>query len=146
MELALVLFVLRFVSALLLVGLTAALFLIIWREYRGTLHQASASRRAHGFLVALHEVDGIFAMTGDVYPLLPLTSLGRAPTNSIQVDTTFASGEHALIARRNSQWWLEDKRSRNGTMLNGALINRPVVITNGDIIGIGNLYFRIDLE
>lgn len=146
MEIALTLFLLRLLSALLLMGLIAALFVVIWRDYRNTLTQASASRRTHGFLVALHEIDGIYAMTGDIYPLLPLTTMGRAPTNSVQVDTSFASGEHALIAQRNGQWWLEDKRSRNGTVLNGALINRPVVITNGDIIGIGNLYFRIDLE
>lgn len=146
MNLALALFLLRVLSAALLLTLLIALFLIIWREYRSTIIQVSASRRAHGLLVALQEVDGSYVMTGDVYPLLPLTSLGRAPTNTIQVDTTFASSEHALIARRNGQWWLEDRRSRNGTTLNGALINRPVVITNGDIVGIGTIHFRVDLE
>jgi hypothetical protein len=145
-ELAVILFVLRVISALLLIGLLIALLALLWRDYRRALSVVGETRRAHGLLVALHEVDGGYAMSGDVHPLLPLTSLGRAPTNTVQVNTSFASGEHALIARRGGQWWLEDRGSRNGTMLNGALISRPVVVTNGDIIGIGTHLFRIDLE
>jgi pSer/pThr/pTyr-binding forkhead associated (FHA) protein len=51
-----------------------------------------------------------------------------------------------MVARRSGQWWLEDRKSRNGTTLNKTTIDRAVVITNGDVIGIGSTYFRVDLE
>lgn len=140
------LFILRLISGLCLFGLLGALFYLLWREYQGTLSQLQASRRVYGHLVSLQEVDGAYVVMGTPYPLLPLTSLGRSPTNSIVVDDTFASGEHALIALRNGQWWLEDRHSRNGTTLNDTPVNEAVIMTNGDIIGIGNNRFRLDLE
>jgi pSer/pThr/pTyr-binding forkhead associated (FHA) protein len=85
-------------------------------------------------------------VTGETYPLLPLTSLGRSPTNTIRINDTFASGDHALLAMRSGQWWLEDRRSRNGTMLNDLRVTQPVVVTDGDVIGIGNIKFRVELE
>ena len=122
------------------------LFLIMWRDYRATAREAEASRRSYGRLVGMIEIDGAMAKTGESYPLLPITSLGRAPTNSIKIDDTFASGEHALVVLRNGQWWLEDRKSRNGTTLNGLAVNQPVIVTDGDIIGVGSARYRLDME
>jgi hypothetical protein len=141
-----VLFVLRLVSGGILLLILFALFVILWRDYRSAAVEVEANRRIYGQLVVLQEVDGVYVKTGDSYPLLPLTSLGRSPTNSIRIDDNFASSEHALVAMRNGQWWLEDRQSRNGTMLNDMLINQPVVITHGDMIGIGNTKYRLELE
>lgn len=140
------LFILRILSAVLLLSLLGILFFVIWRDYHTTVHQVKESRRSYGQLVAMREVDGNSMLTGDIYPLLPLTSLGRSPTNTIRIDDTFASGEHAVVMRRNGQWWLEDRRSRNGTTLNGLPVNKPIIVTNGDIIGVGTMRYRIELE
>lgn len=140
------LLVLRLASAGFIVLLVGALLIMIWRDYRAAVSQAAASKRSHGFLIAMREVDGSLVLTGEIYPLLPLTTLGRAPTNTIRVLDDFSSSEHARIARRNGQWWLEDRKSRNGTTLNHAPVAQPTVITNGDVIGIGSLHFRVDLE
>lgn len=126
--------------------LLGALFVVMWRDYRATSREAEASRRSYGRLVGLIEVDGNMVKTGETFPLMPLTSLGRAPTNSIKVDDTFASGEHAIIVLRSGQWWLEDRKSRNGTTLNGMPVNQPVIVTDGDIIGIGSARYRLDME
>jgi hypothetical protein len=142
----LVLLLLRFISGLLLIGLLLMLFLTMWREYRSTSVQVEARRRSYGQLVVLREIDGRLMMTGENYPLLPLTSLGRAPTNTIPINDTFASSEHALVAMRNGQWWIEDRKSRNGTLLNDLPVTEAMVITHGDIIGIGNMKFRLELE
>jgi FHA domain len=142
----LILFMLRVIVGLLLLTWLGALFYVMWRDYRSVVHEAQASRRTYGQLIGLTEIDGSYLRTGQVYPLLPLTSLGRAPTNTIPVEDTFASNEHALVALRNGQWWLEDRRSRNGTTLNGMLVKQPVVITDGDIIGIGQLRFQLEVE
>jgi hypothetical protein len=141
-----ILFLLRFVAGLLLIGWLGALFVFMWRDYHSAVHEAQANRRTYGQLIAMREIDGNYLRTGEVYPLLSLTSIGRAPTNTITVVDTFASNEHALVALRNGQWWLEDRRSRNGTTLNGMVVKQPLVITNGDIIGIGQLRFQLELE
>jgi hypothetical protein len=140
------LLVLRLISGGLLVALLALLFIIMWRDYRSAVAQAEASRRAYGRLVELRELDEAFVPTGQTYPLLPLTSLGRSPTNSIPISDDYASGEHALVALRSGQWWLEDRQSRNGTTINGTPIKQPVIITDGDIIGVGHVRFRLELE
>ncbi len=105
-----------------------------------------ASRKVYGQMIVLQEHNGSYFPTGHQYPLLQSTSLGRSPTNTIIVDDTFASSEHALVALRSGQWWLEDRQSRNGTTLNEILITQPVVITTGDIIGIGTQRYRLEIE
>jgi hypothetical protein len=142
----LTLFVLRLISGALLIGVLALLFIVMWRDYRSAVVQVESSRRAFGRLVELREIGDSYAPTGHTYPLLPLTSLGRSPTNSISIDDTYASGEHALVALRSGQWWLEDRQSRNGTTINGMPITQPVIITDGDIIGVGKLCYRLELE
>src|SRR5688500_4742251 len=100
-----------------------ALFIVLWRDFRAAAREAEATRRSYGRLVVMREMDGNYARTGETHPLLPLTSLGRSPTNTIRVDDTFASGDHAVVTMRNGQWWLEDRNSRNGTTLNGVIVN-----------------------
>jgi len=141
-----VLFVLRLASGVLLLLILFSLFMVMWRDYRSTATEVLATQRVYGQLIAMREIDGSYVVTGETYPLLPLTSLGRSPTNTICIDDNFASSEHALVAMRNGQWWLEDRHSRNGTMLNDMLINQPIVITHGDVIGIGSMKFRLQLE
>lgn len=141
-----ILFILRLISSLLLLALLVALFIILWREYRRTATTIEAQRRSYGNLVMLREIDGRYLKTGEQFPLLPITSLGRSPTNTIPINDNFASSEHALVTMRNGQWWLEDRKSRNGTMLNDVPVTQPMVITEGDIIGIGNIKLRLELE
>jgi FHA domain-containing protein len=141
-----ILFVLRLVSGLLLSALLTALFIVMWRDYRSAAREVEATRRSYGRLVEIQEVDDVHTPTGKSYPLLPLTSLGRAPTNTISINDNFASGEHALVAMRSGRWWLEDRHSRNGTTLNGVTITQPVIVTDNDVIGIGHMHFRIEME
>lgn len=141
-----VLLVLRVVSSALLLSLFLAILVALWRDYRRTATDLEASQRSYGQLVEMQHVDGDYVFTGQVYPLFPLTSLGRAPTNTVTIDDTFASSEHALVVMRDGQWWLEDRQSRNGTTINEILISQPVVIADGDIIGIGTARYRVHLE
>lgn len=140
-----VLLLLRVVSGGLLLSLLLAILAALWRDYRLIAAELEASQRSYGQLVEMRELDGDYVFTGQVFPLLPLTSLGRAPTNTVTVSDTFASSEHALVALRDGQWWLEDRQSRNGTTINELPINQAVVVADGDIIGIGTVRYRISL-
>ncbi|PJF26096.1 MAG: hypothetical protein CUN53_09440 [Phototrophicales bacterium] len=146
MPLELTLFVLRVFSGGLLLIMLLLLFLVIWRDYRSAVRQIESTRRAYGRVIELDNNDHDPTSTQRAFPLMPLTSFGRAPTNSIVLDDDFASSEHCVVALRGGQWWLEDRSSRNGTTINGVLINQPVIVTTGDIIGIGQLRFRLELE
>ncbi len=140
----LILLVLRIVGAALLLGFMAAIFSVLWRDYHVTAAAASEEKRQRGRLVVIGSHDG--SAPQDSYPLLPLTSLGRSPTNTIVLHDTFCSQEHALVTRRGGQWWLEDRNSSNGTLLNGERINEPVVVSSGDVIGIGQVQLKLELE
>lgn len=146
MEIDVTLFLLRIVSGVILIAFLGVVFLVLLRDYRSSIGHTQAYRRRFGRLVALTNIEGKLMETGQTYALLPLTSLGRSPTNSIVINDDFASSEHATIALRNNQWWLEDRNSRNGTQLNGDKTEAPVIVTHGDVIGIGNLSYRLELE
>lgn len=141
-----ILLVLRVISGLLLLLFLGILFRILWREQRQASADMEMKRRSYGYLVVLREIDGHYHLTGEKYALKPITSLGRSPTNTIPITDNFASSEHALVTLRQGQWWLEDRNSRNGTLLNNVPVKQPVVIAEGDIIGIGQIRLRMDLE
>ncbi len=141
-----ILLALRVISALLLLLFLAVLFRILWREQQQATADIEMKRRSYGYLVVLREIDGHYHLTGEKYALKPITSLGRSPTNTIPITDTFASSEHALVTLRQGQWWLEDRNSRNGTLLNNVPVKQAVVIAEGDIIGIGQIRLRMDLE
>ena len=141
-----ILFILRIAAGITLLLILLILFLVIWRDYRNTATQVNALRRVHGQLIGLLKMDESYIPTGQSYELHPLTTLGRSPTNSVTINDNFASSEHAMIALRNGQWWLEDRNSRNGTLLNDEPITTSTIVTDGDMVGIGNIYFRIEFK
>lgn len=140
------LLILRLFSAVCLLAFLVALAYVLWRDLRAALQTMHYERRSYGRLVVLTRLDQEYLPSGQTYPLLPLTSIGRSPSNSIVIDQHYASSEHALIALRGGQWWLEDRNSRNGTLLNGDPVTQATILSEGDIISIGNIYLRLTLE
>jgi hypothetical protein len=141
-----VLFALRILSAAVLIAILAVMFFFMWRDMRGTMQRNETTRRIYGRMIGMIQFDDSYTPTGEVYPLRAMTTLGRAPTSSVVLKDAFASSEHASITLRDGRWWLEDRNSRNGTILNGDPLTSPVIITDGDIITIGNTHFRIVLN
>ncbi len=145
MSFDLLLVTLRIAIALSLYTFLGALFLIIWRDVKnaGTSH---TQPQVFGQLVIVVCQEELALEIGRRYPLRPHTTIGRGLTNTLVFDDTFASAEHAHIILRKGQWWLEDQQSSNGTTLNDLPVTDPVVLTNGDMIGIGRVQLRLDLE
>jgi FHA domain len=65
-------------------------------------------------------------------------TIGRQPENAVCLPDERLSREHARIEFRESQFWLRDLGSTNGTALNGNLLSSPQVIGNGDTIDLGS--------
>ncbi len=80
---------------------------------------------------------------GAVYPLHPVTDIGRAEDNNIVLDSVYVSGHHARIFLKNNEYILKDMKSTNGTFLNGNRMEKPEVIKDGDVLNIGGIVFKV---
>jgi hypothetical protein len=141
----LVFFVLRILLALLLYGFLGALLWMLWQDVRYTARVSAVRSRRMGHLVVLESPLPTLA-TGATFPLLPVTSLGRAVTNTAPIPDEAVSLEHALLHLRDGQWWLEDLDSHNGTRLNDTPISRAALVVPGDIIGVGHVKLTLEVE
>lgn len=137
------LLLLRYLGAILLLGFLAAAFWFIIQDMQMSAAALSERQQEHVFLRVL--VGDAAALIPDtLFPLTPVTSLGRSSGNTIVVDDGYASAEHALITLRGHHWWLEDLGSRNGTLLNDLPVNEATVLSVGDIITIGDTQLKFE--
>jgi len=144
MEVALLL--IRILLIILLYAFLGLIFVLLWRDVRNAAQRetASSARMRPARLVALEGVDGLDE--GATFTLKPFTTIGRAPTNTIELADTYCSAEHALLLWRGNQWWLEDRGSRNGTLLNDVSVDAPIVVGAGDVIRIGRVRLRLEVD
>ena len=63
--------------------------------------------------------------------------IGRDPGNDIQLENPAVSRVHAEIYRQGWPYYLEDKKSTNGTYLNGTFLNWKSALAHNDRITIG---------
>ena len=80
---------------------------------------------------------------GRPLPLREETSIGRAPSNDVQIDQSVVSARHALLRWRGSRWYLQDLASTNGTLLNREPIDGERLIEFGDVIEIGDVRLKL---
>ncbi len=66
--------------------------------------------------------------------------LGRAPSSDIVVEDDLVSKQHAAIYFKNGEFIIDDLNSKNGTFLNGELIERAR-LSDGDVIKMGDTEF-----
>ncbi len=134
----------RVLSGLLLLGFLGGIAWLIYRDMQVTAAALGEQERPYGHLrIIANEVDQPAVDT--TYPLLPITSIGRAASNTIVLPDGFASAEHVLITRREGKWWLEDRGSRNGTLLNDVALEGTAVISAGDVIAVGGTVLKLEL-
>lgn len=74
-----------------------------------------------------------------------MATLGRADTNTIVLQEGMASRVHAEIRFDGKDFQLTDRNSKNGTQLNGELVNRAT-LKFGDVVGIGETQLRFTCE
>jgi hypothetical protein len=78
----------------------------------------------------------IYALTGDVF------TIGRGRDNDLQIkNDSKVSRFHCKLYRRGSNYYLEDNKSSNGTMVNGELISERRLF-GGEELVIGETFFR----
>jgi len=82
--------------------------------------------------------------TGTNYPLDAVNSIGRDVNNSIVIDDTFVSADHALLTFRGRAWYVEDRGSTNGTWVNGNRVATYLPLGYGDELQIGRIRMRLE--
>ena len=143
MNSAILLLLLRILSALILLGFLATLAWLVYQDLRQASSRTVVGAGTQGHLRVLTS-DSTTAGVGTIFPLLPVTRIGRAEHNTIVLEDAFVSAEHALLTHREKQWWLEDLNSRNGTLLNDLALTESTVVSTGDIITIGSVQLKIE--
>lgn len=123
---------------------------------------ASGDRHAlsHGDVVSLSGLGFRFAVDGQVRILAwlevvvgvhrgkrfrlvrPDVRVGRGPDTQIQFPDRTVSRRHCRIFWKDGGWWIDDVGSRNGTVLNGAMVSEPSLMTEGDLVWLGDSAFR----
>ena len=70
-------------------------------------------------------------------------TLGRDPACDCILQSETVSAYHARFTHHHNQWWLEDLKSKNKTIINGEIVTTPVVVTSGDQISCGDVKILI---
>jgi hypothetical protein len=69
--------------------------------------------------------------------------IGRADDSTLVLDDDYASTRHARIAKRGTDWYVEDLGSTNGTYLDRAKVTGPTRVPPGVPIRIGKTVIEL---
>lgn len=145
MSLDIVFLALRTAIAIALYGFLGVMLVFLWRDVRAMIRVVESGRRDFGRLVVVRSESETVEIDRE-FMLFTRTTIGRAPTSTVALPDTVVSAEHARLVLRSGQWWLEDLNSRNGTLLNDVPVEEPVVVSTGDVIGVGLVKLRLEIE
>jgi adenylate cyclase len=79
---------------------------------------------------------------GERVPIRGRCFFGRSPSCEVILPDTKVSRQHALVQGQDeTEFWLIDLGSANGTYLNGRRVHQPCRLSNGDRIGVAEFTF-----
>ncbi len=146
LQLDVFLLILRLLLIILLYLFLMQVVIAITRDLRKTAAaSAGAGNQAPPVLGHLIVVDSgpSSILPGTSFDLAPQTSIGRGPTNTIQLPDNFISSEHTRLWNRNGTWYVQDAGSTNGTYLNNQPASEALAAKIGDIIQVGFIRFKL---
>ena len=137
------------VLLLLRVAVVFLLYFFLWQVMRVVTRElqvggptAAAQTAPHGQLVVLNAgPTGI--PVGKVFPLAPVTVIGRSTEAEVALNDTFLSSEHARLELRDTVWFLEDLNSTNSTFLNGFEVRAATEVHDGDVVRVGRVELKL---
>lgn len=112
----------------------------LWRDLRSGVSRAGMPLAG---LMVIVSPEGRPA-PGALIPLDAVNSIGRDVNNSIVIDDSFVSADHALLTFRGRAWYVEDRGSTNGTWLNGQRVEGLWPLGFGDEVQIGQVRLRLE--
>src|SRR5688572_10508345 len=78
----------------------------------------------------------------------PTMTVGRKAGMNVQLEDPLISRWHATLFADGGRWFLVDKKSGNGTFLNGQRLvaDQPVLLQNGFVADVGDLKLQFQLN
>jgi pSer/pThr/pTyr-binding forkhead associated (FHA) protein len=138
------LLILRLLLIVLLYLFLMQVVIAITRDLRKTSASANAGGQAAvvGHLVVVDSGPSN-VLPGTRFALAPQTTIGRGPTNTIQLPDKFISAEHTRLWYHNGMWYVQDAGSVNGTYVNNQPAREAVPAKIGDIVRVGYMQFKL---
>jgi pSer/pThr/pTyr-binding forkhead associated (FHA) protein len=130
-----ILLILRFLFVAALLAFLGGMLYLLWRDLTRQRERQTGMQPAPLILIPADAPPRPFSAATIL--------IGRDPSCDLCLDDATVSAQHARLSYHHNQWWLEDLRSRNGTLLHDEPITTPTVITRGDVIRCGGVELRI---
>jgi pSer/pThr/pTyr-binding forkhead associated (FHA) protein len=146
LQLDIFLLILRLLFIVLLYLFLMQVVIVITRDLRkSSVAAVNASDNAPSVLGHLVVVDSgpSTILPGTRFDLAQQTTIGRGPTNTIQLTDNSISAEHTHIWNRNNIWYVQDAGSTNGTWVNNQPAMDALPAKVGDIVQIGYITFKL---
>lgn len=80
---------------------------------------------------------------GGIVPIRGELTLGRKEDNILIINDPYVSAHHIKIYVKNTDYFVEDLGSTNGTLLNGVKLEGKAFLNPGDEIKIGSILFKV---
>jgi pSer/pThr/pTyr-binding forkhead associated (FHA) protein len=72
--------------------------------------------------------------------------LGRDPDCEFSIPDETISLRHCKLSYHQKHWWAHDLNSTNGTFLNQNLIETAIILTDGDLLRLGNISILVQIN
>jgi hypothetical protein len=128
------------VDVVLLFGrivLIALLYLFLFAAVKTGIGMVGGKAKSVRKGLAVRVVRGPKEITGISIPLAGPVIIGRSPDADLVIADDFVSSTHAKIVPSEDGHVLEDLGSTNGTLVNGQPATRPLPLSAGDVIELG---------
>ncbi len=146
MQLPVFLLILRLLFIVLLYLFLMQVVIAITRDLKKVATTEDVPSRGNpvfGHLVVVDSGPSVVVQPGTRFDLAPQTTIGRGPTNTIQIGDNFISSEHTRLWLRNGVWYVQDAGSVNGTFVNQQMAREAIATNIGDIIRVGYIQFKL---
>lgn len=144
MSLDWVLLALRLLATLILYTFLGVAFYLIWRELKQAETRAAVQPRTADYLRVVAVDEGQQLIVGQTLPLQPLTHLGRDDNDRIIISYEVIPSWQVRLHLKNDVWWLERPDERNGAKLDQSPLPTSIRLSDGDLIDVGHVRFRLE--
>jgi len=72
--------------------------------------------------------------------------VGRGLECHVRPNSEWVSRQHCLLRVTPEAAWIRDLGSHTGTLINGVVIRREQLLSNGDLLEVGPLVFEVHLD
>lgn len=138
----------RYLASVMKFAVIAIIYIILYRIVKTMYLDLRAVRNKEeenvDYAIELTDCpDSIDIIRGSVYPVRSAINIGRGEDNQVAVNDPFISNHHASIYIKDDRLFIKDMNSTNGTYKNGIKVNNEEELSDGDVIKIGRLVFKV---